>query len=109
MCWGSYRLSTCRRLSQRLDPLLGEGHRLGLLVDDVVPDGLGLDLRELPLHDGGRPLEPGDDAIDPIVEVGRFLGWPGDDERGTRLVDEDGVHLVDDGVVQLALDRPPPG
>ena len=31
------------------------------------------------------------------------LGGTGDDQRGTGLVDEDGVHLVDDGVVVAAL------
>ena len=36
--------------------------------------------------------------------VGRLGGRAGNDERGARLVDEDGVHFVDDGEVVAALD-----
>ncbi len=85
---------------------LGELHRLVLLVDDVVAGRLerfallGLDL---PLRHRAQ-LEAGDDAIDLVVEVGRFLGRPGDDQRGARFVDEDAVDFVDDGEVVPALD-----
>ena len=34
----------------------------------------------------------------------RSSAWPGDDERRARLVDQDGIDLVDDGVVQAALE-----
>ncbi len=87
------------------DPGLGQGHRLRLLVDDEVALPDLLDLVELALGDRRRPGEPGDDPVDLVVEVGRLLGRPGDDQRGPRLVDQDRVDLVDDGVVELALDQ----
>ena len=60
---------------------------------------------ELALGDGGRAGEPGNDPVDLVVEVGRLLGRPRDDQRGPRLVDQDRVDLVDDRVVELALDQ----
>ncbi len=44
-----------------------------------------------------------DDAVDLVVEVGGFLGRPGDDQRRAGLVDQDGVDFVDDGEVVPAL------
>ena len=76
-----------------LDPVdagVGEHGRVGLLVD-VVVDVLA---------------QRGDDGVDLLVEVGRLLGGARDDERGAGLVDEDRVDLVDDGVVQVALNVP---
>ena len=76
-----------------------------LLVDEVVAGllelfaVLGLDVA---LRDrAGRQL--GDDAVDFVVEVGRFFGGPGDDERRPRFVDEDAVDFVDDREVVPAL------
>ncbi len=43
------------------------------------------------------------DAVDLEVQVGRLLGQAGDDQRRARLVDEDRVDLVDDGVVEAPL------
>ncbi len=83
----------------------GQRDGLVLLVDDVVAGLfelvaiLGLDV---PLRDGaGRQLR--DDAVDLVIEIGRFLGWTRDDERRSRFVDEDAVDFVDDGVVVPAL------
>ena len=69
--------------------LLGDGHRALLLVDLVV-----LVLAR---------LEPAGDAGEVVVGLGRALARARDDERRPRLVDEDGVHLVDDAVVVAAL------
>ena len=38
------------------------------------------------------------------VELGGLLGGAGDDQGRPGLVDQDGVHFVDDGVVEFALD-----
>ena len=46
-----------------------------------------------------------DQLVDPAVHVRRIVGRPRDDQRGPRLVDEDVVHLVDDGVVEGPLDH----
>ena len=55
------------------------------------------------IGDGGLAGQARDDAVDFLVEVGIALGGTGDDQRGAGLVDEDGVHLVDDGVVGITL------
>ena len=85
--------------------LLGQGDRARLLVHDVVAGRGRLDLGELALHDGGGPGQLGNDAVDLVVLLGRALGRARDDQGGARLVDQDGVDLVDDGVVVLALDH----
>jgi hypothetical protein len=41
--------------------------------------------------------------VDAVVELGAVIERSGDDQRGARLVDQDGVDLVDDGVVVAAL------
>ena len=61
---------------------------------------LGLDVALR--HRAGRELR--DDAIDLVVEVGRFLGRTGNDERRPRFVDEDAVDFVHDGELVSALD-----
>ena len=38
-----------------------------------------------------------------IILVGGFLAGAGDDQRGARFVDQDGIHFVDDGEVMAAL------
>ena len=67
--------------------LFGQGSGLGLLLDGVVN-----------VH-----FEAGDDAVDLVVFVRGLLGGAGDDQRRPRLVDQDGVHLVNDGEIQLPL------
>ena len=37
------------------------------------------------------------------VQVGRFFAGAGNNQRGTRFVDKDTIHFVDDAIVQLAL------
>ena len=37
------------------------------------------------------------------IKVGLVLGWAGDDQRGSRFVDQDRVHFVNDRVVEGAL------
>ena len=46
----------------------------------------------------------GDDFVDLVVLVGGFLGGAGNDQRGARFVDEDGVDFIDDREVMAALD-----
>ncbi len=72
-----------------------------LLVDREVAGGvllpglLALDL--LAAH------QLGNDAVDPVVLVGGLLARAGDDERRAGFVDQDRVDLVNDGVVEVAL------
>ena len=76
------------RLLDLRDAGLGRCHRAVLLVDLVV------DVRLERRHDAGEA----------VVGVGRGLRDAGDDERRTRLVDQDRVGLVDDREVVAALD-----
>ena len=71
-----------------LGAVLGEGDGALLLVELVV----GL-------------VELRDEGVDRLVELGAVVERPGDDQRRTRLVDQDRVHLVDDRVVVAALDH----
>ena len=45
----------------------------------------------------------GNDLVDLGVLVGGLFGRPGNNQRGARFVDEDGVDFVDDGEVVAAL------
>jgi hypothetical protein len=73
--------------------LLRQEHLVRLLVDPVVALALLLRL----------PHELRREVVQAVVEVDVVVGLSRDDERRARLVDEDGVHLVDDRVVEAAL------
>ena len=76
---------------QRFDLLhagFGQRHRALLLVDLVI----GL-------------VELGKEGVDGIVEIRAVVERAGDDQRRARLVDQDRVDLVDDGVEVAALDH----
>ena len=49
------------------------------------------------------PLQLRHHLVDGDIQAGVVFGLTADDQRRTRLVDQDGVHLVDDGVVETAL------
>ena len=67
---------------------VGQGRGAGLLVD-----------LEIVL------LEPGDHAVDLLVHLRTVFRRAGDDERRAGLVDQDAVHLIDDGEVERPLDH----
>ena len=71
------------------DPGLVDGHGVLALVHLVVLVA----------------AEPGGEAGELLVPAVALLGGAGDDQRGAGLVDQDGVDLVDDGVVVAALDE----
>ena len=77
----------------------------GLFVDDVV--GVQILALLLLFVDGGidHLFKPGDKIVRLAVEVGALVALTGDDQRGPGLVDEDRVHLVDDGENMSALDH----
>ena len=88
--------------------LLGERDGLVLLVGDVVDALLergAVELRPDLVLVGDPPPDERLGQLDrAVVDVGRLLDRPADDQRRARLVDEDRVDLVDDREVQLALD-----
>ena len=86
-------------------PLSVSVDRLVLLVDDVVAcrfERFALLGLHLALRDRAQ-REPRNDAIDFVVQVGRFLRRARDDQRRARFVDQDAVDLVDDREVVPAL------
>ena len=77
----------------------GQVGLMRLVIHPVVARRIFLALLGLALH----RREHGGHGVHPHVQFGVFLGRTGDDQRRARLVDQDRVHLVDDGVEQLAL------
>src|SRR6185369_15023935 len=59
--------------------------------------GICLDLLDLPF------LEFGDDPVDDVILVRRLLGRARADQRRTRFVNKDGVHLIDYGKIERTL------
>ena len=86
-------------------PGFRERHRLVLFVDEIIAGRLelltifGLDVA---LGDGTL-LELRNDPVDLVIEIGRLLSGTRDNERRSRLVDQNAVHLVHDGEVVRAL------
>ncbi len=68
--------------------------RLFLFLVDAVVAGTFLGL---------LPFQSRHQLVHLVVQLGVLFGGTGDDQRRARLVDEDGVHFVDDGEGQLAL------
>ena len=81
----------------------GERRGAGLFVDNVV--GVEVLVLLFLIVDGGVGLarQAGGKILRLTVKVGALIALAGDDERGARLIDEDGVHLVDDGEGVAAL------
>ena len=73
------------------------------LVHDVVAVRLGHGATQRVALGLLGTREAADRARELLVRVGRLGARTGDDERRARLVDEDGVHLVDDRVAMAAL------
>ena len=83
----------------------GEDGGAGLLVYDVVGVEVFV-LLLLLVHGGDDDLfHRAHKVVGLSVEVGGLVALAGDDERGARLVYEDGVHLVHDGEGVAALDH----
>src|SRR6516225_3799855 len=100
-----------QHLLQALVANLGERHLALLLVDLHEPLALDLFL-ELLLGVGGLQLlfdlgvladQLLDQLVDGDVKLGAVLDRAGDDERGSRFVDQDRIDLIDDGVDVPAL------
>ena len=88
-----------------LDAPGGEGSGAGLLVHDIVR--IDVDVLFLLVVHLGNTLagELGDELIHHSIELGGLLALAGDDQGGTGLIDEDGVHLVHDGKGVAPLDQ----
>ena len=89
-----------------LDTFLGQVHDLVLLIDHVIT-GLG----DFFAHDGVHlgelagcltALQLVCEHRAGLVNLGRLAGLARNDERRSRLIDQDRVHLVDDAVVEVS-------
>ena len=77
-----------QQVLQLFGAVLGKGRGALLFVDLVV----------------GR-VELQDEGVDRVVHFRAVLERTGNDQRRARLVDQDRVHFVDDGIVVAALDH----
>src|SRR5579883_3316814 len=46
-----------------------------------------------------------DDLVDRDVEIGTVVRWPRNDQRRARLVDKDGIDLINDRIMMAALNH----
>ena len=53
----------------------------------------------------GTTLHPACDVVAHFIDIRGLSALSGNDQRRTRLIDQDGVHLVDDAVMQRALNQ----
>ena len=81
-----------------------EGDAAGFLVHHIVGvDVGGFLLFVIALHHH-KFLQPGGEHLGHIVQLGGLLAHTGDDQGGTGLIDQNGVHLVHDGESVAPLD-----
>ena len=100
---GSVEAFDVEVLLRLLCPVGGDGGGAGLFVHDVV--GVQVVLVFLGVHLFHlHHLEGLGEAVCHLVQLGGLVPLAGDDEGGAGLVDEDGVHLVHDGIVPAPLD-----
>ena len=83
----------------------GQGASLVLFVHNVIAVGLLVGLHLVFQLDHHALAQGADETVHLRVQAGRILAAAGNDERGAGFVDEDGVHLIDDGVGVAALDH----
>ena len=83
----------------------GEGRGTRLLIHDIVRVQV-LALLFLFIHRGiDHLLQAAHKVVRLAVEVRALVPLAGDNQRGARFIDEDGVNLVDDGEGVAALDH----
>ncbi len=100
---GVVEIADAQQLFHLEHALFGERGGLVLLVDGVVAGGVLL--ARLLAFDHFAADQFGDDAVDLVILVGGFFAGAGNDQRGARFVDQDGVDFVDDGVVDARAAR----
>ena len=90
-------VANAQQLLDLLPAFVGDGNVLVLLIHHKVA---GVNLRLARRNIDLFPFfQLGNDAVHALVLVGRFFARTADDQRRPRLIDQDGVHFVDDGVV----------
>ena len=90
-----------------LDAELGQGRGVGFFVDNVVDAVILIEALEVFLRvDLGENMlfHRAGKLIGALVKVRRLVALAGDDQRGTRFINQNGVDLVDNSEGVLALD-----
>ena len=86
------------------DARLRQGHGAVLLVHgEVAGGGLGAAEARVTVFDDLSAGQRAHEAVRDLVQIRGFRAHAGDDQRRSGLVDQDGVDLVHDGVVELSL------
>ena len=88
--------AVCRQVD---DLILLIDDKLAGLLDLLAHDGVHL----AELTAGLAALHGLRQCVTDLVKLGGFAALSGDNQRGTGLVDQNGVNLVDDGVMQVSL------
>ena len=88
-----------------LDARLGQGRGLALFVHNVIAVDLFLGLNLVVQLDDDTLFQRLGEVVSALVHHAGILPLAADDQRGTGLVDEDGVDLVHDGKGVAALDH----
>ena len=97
------------KLLRLLNALCGQIDNLILLINDKISGLLlldshdGIDLGEI-LHvlASGHLLRQN---VTGLIDSGGFVALSGNDQRSSCFIDQDGVHLIDDGIVQTAQNQ----
>ena len=97
------------KLLRLLNALCGQIDNLILLINDKISGLLlldshdGIDLGEI-LHvlASGHLLRQN---VTGLIDSGGFVALSGNDQRRSCFIDQDGVHLIDDGIVQTAQNQ----
>ena len=101
MFCGSYMIADAEQPLDLEHAFFGERGGLVLFVDGVIAGGVFL--AGLLALDDFAAHQVGDDFVGLVILVGGFLAGAGNDQRGARFVDQDGIDFVDDGEVVRAL------
>ena len=101
MLMASYILFMPSSFSTLMRAFLGQRDAAVLLIDRIVAGGVFL--AGLLALDHFAADQAGDDAVDLVIFVGRFLAGTGNDQRRAGFVDQDRIDFVDDGEVMSAL------
>src|SRR6266700_4280626 len=87
-------VANAKQFLNLIPALIGDGNGFVFFVDSVVA---GPDFLVDGFLNFRAALDIGNDAVDAVILVGGLLAGAGNNERGTRLGDEDGIDYVDDG------------
>ena len=99
---GIHKVLDTEELLSLLYTVRKQGSGLCLLVDDIIGGVILLLLLRVNLHDLHGSQCPRE-LVSSLIQVGRLVAASRNDERSSRFVYEDRVHLIDYGEIHFAL------